>query len=99
MTDVNPWIAAGPTGTKGGEHTLETPGAARNVAWQTRAALPSEYENALADALQGIFAAEIYDLPGIVAGLDRAGLKTAAGVAWTEASFVAEMARLRRPAP
>ncbi len=99
MTDVNPWLAAAPAGSKGGEHTLEPPGAAPNVVWQTRAAVPSAYETALADALQRIFADEIYDLPGIVAGLNRVGLTTEAGARWTEASFTAEMARLGRAAP
>jgi hypothetical protein len=98
MTDANPWLAAPPpsAAAKGDEHTLERPGAAVNVAWQTRAAPPSAYEHALADALQAIFADGIDDLPGIVARLNRTSLAPAAGGPWTEASFVAEMARLGR---
>jgi hypothetical protein len=96
MTDANPWLAAPITGSKGGEHTLEPPGAARNVAWQTRAAAPSAYERALADALQAIFADETYDLPGIVARLNRTAVRPPSGAAWTAASFVDEMARLAR---
>jgi hypothetical protein len=93
---VNPWLASAPAGTKGGEATLEQPGAAVNIVWQTRAAAPTAYERALADALRAIFADDVHDLPGIVARLNRAGLTTEAGATWTEASFVAAMARLGR---
>ncbi|MEJ0067877.1 MAG: recombinase-like helix-turn-helix domain-containing protein [Pseudomonadota bacterium] len=98
MTEWNPWLApdaaAGARGTKGGEATVELPGTAPNVVWQTRASPPTDGENRLADALQAIFADEIYDLPGIVARLNRAGLTTPAGAPWTESEFTTEMARL-----
>jgi hypothetical protein len=97
MAEVNPWLAQPDTGTKGGEATVEAPDGARNVVWQTRAAEPTAYEHRLADALQAIFADEVYDRPGIVARLNRAGLTTEAGALWTEAGFAAEMARLGRP--
>ena len=93
---VNPWRAPDPAGNKGSEATLEQPGAAANVVWQSRAAPPTPYERALADALRAIFADGISELPAIVARLNRAGLVTAAGGAWTEAAFVSEMARLGR---
>jgi hypothetical protein len=97
MTEFNPWLApepAGDRGSKGGEATVELPGAAVNVVWQTRAAPPTVDEDRLADALQRIFADEVYDLPGIVARLNAAGSTTAAGAPWTEAGFTAEFARL-----
>jgi hypothetical protein len=98
MTDCNPWLALGPAAgapaTKGGEATVEQPGAARNVVWQTRAAPPTPAESRLADALQAIFADEVYDLPGIVARLNAAGVATDSGAPWTEPVFRAEMARL-----
>jgi hypothetical protein len=94
MSDANPWLGPDLAGTKGGEHTLEQPGAARNLVWQSRAALPTEAENRLADALQRIFADAVYDLPGIVARLNQAGLAGPGGTPWTEASFVAELSRL-----
>jgi hypothetical protein len=93
---VNPWRAPDPTGNKGGEATLEQPGAAVNVVWQTRAAPPSAHERALADALRASFADDVHDLPGIVARLNAAGLKTISGATWTEAVLVAELARLGR---
>ena len=94
MTDANPWLSPDPGGTKGGEHSLERPGEARNLVWQSRAAPPTAAENRLADALQRIFADAVYDLPGIVARLNQVGLAGPNAAAWTEASFAAELARL-----
>jgi hypothetical protein len=94
MTDANPWLGPDPFGNKGGEPTLERPGEARNLVWQSRVAAPTDGENRLADALQTIFADAVYDLPGIVARLNQAGLAGPGGAAWTEAAFVAELARL-----
>lgn len=81
-------------GTKGDEASIEHPDKARNISWQTRAAPPTAYENALGDALQAIFAEEIYDLAGIVRRLNERGVTGPDGAAWTEASFTSEMARL-----
>jgi len=96
MTDANPWLAPERGGTKGSAATLERPGAAINVAWQTRAAPPSDEENRLADALQAICADGIHDLPGIVARLNASAARAPAGAPWTEASLSAELARLAR---
>jgi hypothetical protein len=96
MTDANPWLARDTGGTKGGAVSLERPGEVRNVAWQTRAAPPTEAENRLADALQAIFAAGVDDLPGIVAHLNAAGPRAPDDSAWTEASLTAALARLAR---
>ena len=57
------------------------------IVWQTRPAAPSEYERTLADALEQIFAQRTYDLPEIVAALNREGVRTPAGEAWTERNF------------
>jgi hypothetical protein len=57
------------------------------IQWQTRPAAPSEYERTLADALEQVFAQRIYDLPEIVAALNREGVRTPAGEAWTERNF------------
>ncbi len=68
-----------------------------NVAWQTRAAPPTAAENALADALQAIFAEEIYELPHIVERLNAsAWRRPPAPPRWSEASFRAELHRLGR---
>ncbi|HEX9464582.1 MAG TPA: recombinase-like helix-turn-helix domain-containing protein [Alphaproteobacteria bacterium] len=81
-------------GAKGDEASIEHPDKAQNICWQTRAAAPTAYEDALGDALQAIFAEEIYELAGIVRRLNERGVKGPDGAAWTEASFTAEMARL-----
>ena len=57
------------------------------IVWQTRPAVPSEYERTLADALEQIFAQRTYELPEIVAALNREGVRTPAGEAWTERNF------------
>ena len=97
MTEYNvalkQWLEKS-SGNKGDESSIERPDAVQNVRWQTRASAPSEYENRLGDALQEIFAEGIYDLPGIVAALNERGVGSAAGAAWTEGAFAAEMARL-----
>lgn len=68
----------------------------RNVIWQQRAGEPTTYENAVGDALEKIFAEEVYDLPGIVARLNEMKLKTESGDGWTEENFQVEIDRLGR---
>ena len=85
---------AGTGETKGDESSIERVDAVQNVRWQTRPAPLTDYENALADALQAIFGQQIYDLPGIVRRLNEQGPKPPAGAVWTEELFAAEMARL-----
>lgn len=95
--DYNPRLAAPsqPESRKGGEATIEDPARVENLRWQTRPAPLTDAENALADALQTIFSAEIYDLGGIVERLDRMKIAPPAGAsAWTEESFRAELRRL-----
>lgn len=64
-----------------------------NLPWQTRSAPQTDYERALADALEHILA-ETHELAGIVAGLNAAGLRTPDGKAWTADSFQAVIKRL-----
>ncbi|HUZ74657.1 MAG TPA: recombinase-like helix-turn-helix domain-containing protein [Stellaceae bacterium] len=97
--DHNPHLAVVPRSgdDKGSEAGIERPDRVVNIAWQTRAAPPGAAENALADALQAIFAEEIYELPRIVERLNRLGVAPPAGAAaWSEESFQAELHRLGR---
>jgi len=87
------WLAR-TADTKGDAGSIERPGEVQNIRWQTRPAPLSEYENALADALQATFGEEIYELPAIVRRLNERGPKPPQGGAWTEELFTAEMARL-----
>jgi hypothetical protein len=102
MSDYNmalqQWVAAKAgrpeAGAKGDESSIERPDQVRNIVWQTRVAPPTEYENALGDALQKIFAEQVHDLPGIVSRLNATAVRAPGGAAWTEEIFTAEMARL-----
>ncbi len=73
---------------------IEQPGQAANHIWQTRAALPTTYENALGDALEQVFGGGAQTLTELVTGLNAHGSRDAQGQPWSEASFEAEMARL-----
>jgi hypothetical protein len=64
------------------------------IVWQTRPALPTDFELTLAAALEQVFAQKIYALPDIVAALNRDGVRTREGEAWTEANFVATFREL-----
>jgi hypothetical protein len=49
--------------------------------------VPSEYEQTLTDALEEIFSQRTYELPQVVAALNREGIRTPSGEAWTERNF------------
>ena len=65
-----------------------------NVVWQTREHAPTVFETGLADALEAIFATEIYELEAVVAELNTRGVKTEDGAMWTAEAFAATMKRL-----
>jgi hypothetical protein len=77
-----------------GKGSVERPADAQNIPWQTRPALPSDYENRLGDALEQIFENGATDLPVVVAALNAAGMRSADGQEWTASLFEAEMRRL-----
>ncbi len=96
-TDHNPHLAAalGPAVSHvAGKGVIEVPGQMPNVVWQTRAAPPTAYENALADALEVAFESGAQTAEQVVTALNTAGRADAQGTAFTVASFEAEMARL-----
>jgi hypothetical protein len=95
--DHNPYMAPWEKPTPNnvaGKGSLETPGRMPNLIWQTRAAPPSAYENAVADALEQVFDGGAQTLDEVVAGLNRLGVRLPDGRAWTPALFESEMARL-----
>jgi len=73
---------------------IEAPGAFGNIVWQTRAAPPTDYENALADALVACFEEGIDALGPLVRRLNEMGVEAPDGGAWTEELFERAMARL-----
>ncbi|MGE5794223.1 MAG: recombinase-like helix-turn-helix domain-containing protein [Bacteroidota bacterium] len=97
IQDVNPYLEGflNPRPSQGGGTGHIFGSAERDlIQWQTRPALPSEYESTLADALEQIFAQRVYELPEIVAALNREGVHTPAGEAWTEANFQSTLREL-----
>jgi hypothetical protein len=90
VQDFNPYIEAylarRPVQAGGAGQVFGT-GDRDLIVWQTRPAVPSEYERTLADALEAIFAQKVYELPDIVAALNREGVRTPAGETWTERNF------------
>lgn len=95
--DHNPhlksWTA--PTPNKvAGKGRIEIPGEVENIVWQTRASAPSDYENALGDAIETAFGEGHYDLEPLVARINELGVRTPDGTLWTQDRFTAEMARL-----
>ena len=73
---------------------VEKPADAANTVWQTRLAPPTDYENALADALEQVFAAGAETLAEVLEKLHALGSRGPDGAAWTAASFEKEMQRL-----
>lgn len=97
--DYNTQLAAVDAGnSKGSPATLEDPAHVKNLCWQTRPAPLKPDENVLADALQSIFASEVYELGGIVERLNQMKISPPAGAsAWSEESFRSEISRLANP--
>ena len=95
--DYNPLLARVGTSEsrKGGEATIEDPACVENLRWQTRPAPLTPAEDALADALQKIFADEVYGLGGIVERLNRMKIAPPVGAsAWTDQNFRTAIRRL-----
>ena len=65
-----------------------------NIVWQARSRPPTEYENALGDALEEILGDGVHDLAGIVARLNDMGFRAFDGAAWTEEKFEEEIKHL-----
>jgi len=88
-----PWERPSPNNVAGKGH-IERPGHVANIVWQTRAAAPTAYENALGDALEAAFEGGAKSPEDIVRAFNGAGFLAADGRQWTEEGFLAEMRRL-----
>lgn len=94
MTNFNPGLVHRPLPSA--EHTagkgdIERPGAARNLIWQSRSQAPTDFENALGDALETAFDAGAETPTDVVASLNAQGLHTPDGRPWTEDAFLQAM--------
>jgi hypothetical protein len=90
---LTPWQKPAPNNVAG-KGKIEVPGAMPNIVWQTRAAAPTEYENALGDALEAVFEGGAESAEQVVEGLNGLGFRTPDGQAWSVPRFESEMARL-----
>lgn len=86
--DHNPFLKRAAARARGSLEQRE------NIEWQNRAEPPSLFEDRIGDALEGIFAKGIDELPAVVRELNNAALRDRDGNAWTDKSFQAEMNRL-----
>jgi hypothetical protein len=84
------------SGAGGGDHPRLPHNGLYMEQWQAGNGDATPYEAALGNALEQLFDAGIYDLPGIVKGLNRMGVMTPDGQAWTEAGYAGVMEKLGR---
>lgn len=90
---LKPWETRAPNNVAG-KGKIEVPGQMQNIVWQNRAVPPTDYENALGDALEVAFADGAETAEQVVEGLNRNSFLTPDGQSWTVARFEAELARL-----
>lgn len=94
--DLNPYLArlrAQPS-AENAKGAVERPGEAPNIPWQTRSALPTDYENRLGDALEQVFESGASKLEEIVVRLNALGCLTPDDQPWTVEQFTATMRAL-----
>lgn len=84
------------SGAGGGDHARLPHNGLYMEQWQAGIGNATPYEAALGNALEEVFSAGIYDLSGIVSALNRMGVMTPDGEAWTEEGYAAVMEKLGR---
>lgn len=95
--DYNPqlkqWQRIIPSSEPGQGH-IEAPGGFANPVWQTRASAPGAFEHALVAALEEVFADGATELDAVIEGLNARHRHDRNGQAWTQESFLQELAVL-----
>ena len=84
------------SGAGGGDHARLPHNGLYMEQWQAGTGNATPYEDALGNALEEVFSAGIYDLTGIVKALNRMGVLTPDGDAWTEDGYAVVMEKLGR---
>jgi len=84
------------SGAGGGDHPRLPHNGLYMEQWQAGTGNATAYEAALGNALEQVFDAGVYDLPGIVTALNRMGIQTPDGKAWTEEGYAGIMEKLGR---
>ncbi|OVZ60586.1 hypothetical protein CDO44_07600 [Pigmentiphaga sp. NML080357] len=73
---------------------VEAPGEGLNLRWQSRESEPTDYENALADAIEGAYLAGARTAQQFADHLNAAGVASLSGRGWSAEALEEEMARL-----
>lgn len=73
---------------------VEGPGEGVNLRWQSRESAPTDYENALADAIESAYLSGARTSRQFADHLNTAGVASLSGQRWSAASLEQEMSRL-----
>ncbi|BBU94824.1 MULTISPECIES: recombinase-like helix-turn-helix domain-containing protein [Morganellaceae] len=90
IQNINPYLPANNQiipAREGGKGSIQAPGSAPNIVWQTRSRMPDEYENKLIFALETLFAAGTESLEELVSALNQQQLYDRQGQPWSTSSF------------
>lgn len=90
IQNINPYLPANNQiipAREGGKGSIQAPGSAPNIVWQTRLRMPDEYENKLIFALETLFAAGTESLEELVSALNQQQLYDRQGQPWSTSSF------------
>jgi hypothetical protein len=90
---LRPWQTPAPNNVAG-KGKIEVPGHMSNIVWQNRAAAPTQFENALGDALEAAFDGGAETAEQVVAAFNAAAFRRPDGHAWTVTNFEADLALL-----
>ena len=90
---LRPWQTPSPNNVAG-KGKIEVPGHMSNIVWQNRAAAPTQFENALGDALEAAFDGGAESAEQVVAAFNEAAFRRPDGHAWTVANLEADLALL-----
>lgn len=80
--------------SEAGQGRIERPGGFDNRVWQSRSRAPEPFELQLLEDLEAVFEDGAAELPEVIVGLNARHSRDRGGVAWSEASFLREMAVL-----
>lgn len=90
IQNFNPYLPANNQiipAREGGKGSIQAPGSAPNIVWQTRSRIPDEYETTLISALETLFAAGTETLDELVSTLNQLQIYDRQGHLWSSSSF------------
>ena len=92
--NLSPWTWPTDVVDPAGEKSIEHPAKIENMIWQNRAALPTHYEDGLANVLEEVFSSGAMELSDVVAKLNELEFPSPEHGEWTEEIFLREMRQL-----